>query len=279
MAEFAVDGVRFGTLLPDTISGSVHDRRLSKATEEVVTAAFVLGRLGLADLEIVTRDQSGKKLERPDLDVRLADGSIVGIEIAQVGPTQRMRHDANIAILEHTIRDLIDNDQTFAEVFGKRYVTVSTSSPLGERDVSSKKQGQAIVAEVEAFIRAGGHLTNGNDDGERGSGYFGRMYPTLHRKGASYYSSPADYGPYFSVMTGGTVNPRPEIDEVLRVLNAHRAAAVDYRTSRTWMLMYLPDSNEIFRGTVKAVENVNPPILPFERVSITDTSWNIVTLT
>jgi hypothetical protein len=57
---------------------------------------------------------------------------------------------------------------------------------------------QVIVSEVEASIRAGGHHAKDADDEDRDreSGYFEREYPTLHGKGASFYSSPSDDGPY-----------------------------------------------------------------------------------
>lgn len=59
MVDFTVDGVRFGTLLPETKSGSPHDRRLEKKSEEIVTAAFILGRLGYEGVQLITKAHDG----------------------------------------------------------------------------------------------------------------------------------------------------------------------------------------------------------------------------
>ena len=277
-ADFTVDGVRFGTLLVETKSGSPHDRRLTKRSEEIVTAAFILGRLGYEGVDLITKANDGADLERPDLDARFSDGTIVGIEIAQVGSTKRMKHDAHIAMLEHTIRDLIDSDSGFAEAFGPWYLTVNISSVLGERDVSSKKEAQTLTAEVIAFIRARAHRQDESEQDDMESGYFPLEYATLHSRGATYYAAPAAYGPYFGTMSGGTVNPNPETDEIIRVLDEHREQAKTYRMQRIWMLMYLPDSNEIFRHTIRAISDLKPPIEPFEQCHISDAVWNVVSL-
>lgn len=277
MADFAVDGKRFGSLLPETISGSSHDRRLTKRSEEIVTAAFILGRLGYENVQIFTRSSNGMSLERPDLDVRFENGETIGIEISQVSSTNRLKHDAQIAVLEHSIRDLIDRDQSFAEAFGPYNLTLSQSSVLAERDIGSKKQGQEILSEAIAFIRAKGHHYDPTT-GDKSDGWFGPEYPTLYSRGATYYSTSAIYGPYFSVIDGGTVTPAPETAEVIRVLDRHRRQAITYRTTRTWMMMYLPDSNELFRNTVGATERLKPDIAPFAQCHITDASWRLASL-
>ncbi|HKU68849.1 MAG TPA: hypothetical protein VJP85_13830 [Candidatus Baltobacteraceae bacterium] len=277
MAEFTVDGVRFGELLPETKSGSVHDRRLTKRSEEIVTAAFIFGRLGYQRVQIFTRDTDGKDLERSDLDVRFETGEIIGVEVAQVSPTSRMKHDANIAVLEHTIRDLIETDSGFADAFGPYYLSVSQSGPLGDREVANKKIGERMVEEVVAFVRAQAHRTS-DESGDEPNGWFGPEYPTLNGRSATYYVHPAAYGPYFSVMDGGTVNPKPETEEVIRVLDQHRRQAASYRRRRNWILLYLPDTNEVFRNTVEAVSRLNPDIAPFEQCHVTDSVWRLASL-
>jgi hypothetical protein len=276
MSDFTVDGVRFGAQLADTRSGSKHDRRLSKESEEVVTAAFILGRLGYSRVRLSSKDESGRKLERPDLDAKFEDGTTLGIEVAQVGTTGRMKHDANLASLEHRIRDLIDSDAEFSKDFGPYYLSVSPSSVLGERDVANKRQVESMLAEVIAFIKAKGHQLD--NDADRENGYFGREYPMLHARGATYYSSSAAYGPYFAVMDGGTVNPNAEVGEVIRVLDSHRERARRYRVDRAWLLMYLADSNEIFRGTIAEIKKENPNIAPFEQCHLADACWRLTTL-
>jgi hypothetical protein len=277
MADFIVDGVRFGELLPETKSGSVHDRRLTKRSEEIVTAAFILGRLGYERVHIFTRDADGKDLERSDLDVRFETGETIGVEVAQVSPTSRMKHDANIAVLEHAVRDLIETDSAFADDFGPYYLSVSQSGPLGDREVANKKIGQRMVEEVVAFVRAQAHRTN-DDYGDEPDGWFGPEYPTLHARSATYYVTPAVYGPYFSVMDGGTVNPNPETEEVIRVLDQHRRQAASYRRERNWILLYLPDTNEVFRNTVEATSRLKPDIAPFEQCHIADAVWRLTSL-
>jgi hypothetical protein len=278
IVDFTVDGVRYGTQLWPTRSGSPHDRRLDKRSEEIATAAFILGRLGYRNVTIVTRASDGSPLERPDLDATFESGDTVGIEVAQVAPTTRMKHDATIATLEHSVRDLIDSDPAFAASFGPYYLSVSHVSVLGDREAVGTKQGRAILDEIVTFVRAGEHKISRSSEDEQNNGTFAAKYPVLHSRGGTYYSSRAAYGPHFSIMDGGTVNPRPESDQVVRVLNDHRQKAATYRTARTWMLLYLDDSNEIFRSTVLAVKAMNPPIDPFEQCHITDTAWRIATL-
>lgn len=277
MANFTVDGDRYGTLLAQTRSGSVHDRRLSKKWTEIATAAFVLGRLGYEGVQFFTKSRDGADLERPDLDARFATGEIIGIEAAEVGTTSRMKHDSHIAVLEHTVRDLIEADAMFAEAFGPYYVTVSVSNVLGDRDVASKKQAQAMLDEVIAFIRSGGHRKEDASDPDHA--WFGDAFPTLRKRGATYYVSEADYGPYFGVMDGGTVNPNPETDEIQRVLDSHRRQARGYRMARTWMLMYLPDSNEIYRRTVPAFSETNRISPPSGNATSPTPAGNLATIT
>lgn len=277
MADFTVDGIRFGELSPSTVSGSPHDRRLTKRSEEIVTAAFILGRLGHERVKLTTKAADGQSLERPDLDASFSDGTTAGIEIAQVGSTRRMKHDAQIALLEHRVCDLIETDQSFADAFGAFYLSVSPANVLGERDAVSKKQIEAMIEEVVRFVRAGEHSRTDSEH-DPDTGYFPRGYSTLHARGATYYASAAAYGPHFQVTTGGTVNPRPETAEVLRVLDDHRAKAIGYRHRRNWLLLYLPDSNEVFRGTVAAIASEKPEIAPFEKCYITDACWRLATL-
>lgn len=277
MSNFTVDGTRFGTLSPETRSGSRHDRRLTKRSEEIVTAVFILGRLGYSHVQLLTKTHDGIELERPDLDATLDDGSTVGLEVAQVGSTTRMRHDSHIASLEHTIRDLIETDESFAKAFGPYYLTVSLSSVLAREDVQSKRDALAMTDEVITFIRAGEHAVAEDHDNPE-TGYFDRKYTTLCARGATFYSSPAGYGPYFGVMTGGTVNPNAETGEVMRVLNDHRKSAHTYRGKRLWLLLYLSDSNEFFRNTVAEVAALRPDIAPFERCHMTDACWHLATI-
>jgi hypothetical protein len=67
MADFTVDSVRFGALSPETRSGSPNDRRVTKRSEEVVTAVFVRDRVGYEQLQLFTKASDGGPLEGPDL--------------------------------------------------------------------------------------------------------------------------------------------------------------------------------------------------------------------
>ncbi len=276
-ADFTVDGQRYGSLLPETRSGSPHDERLTKRSEEIVTGAFILARLGYKRIQILTRDPNGVSLERPDLDVRFEDGNELGLEVAQAATTNRMKHDSHMAELEHKIGDLIDSDPSFAQDFGPYYVTISASSVLGERDVQSKKQTQALIGDVEAFIRSGRHRKQEDPD-DPDDRWFGPKYPTLHARGATFFSSPSAIGPEFNTLDGGTVNPHPETDEVIRILDQHRRQAIDYRTKHTWIAMYLTDPFEAFRNTAGAIAALQPAIDPFEQFHLADRVGHLITV-
>ncbi len=185
-----------------------------------------------------------------------------------------MKHDATIGVLEHSIRDLVGSDRSFANAFGPYHLSVSPSNVLGEREASSKRQGQAILDELVAFIRAKGHYVH-QDSNDPTHRWFGVDYPTLHSRGGTFNTSREAYGPYFSIMDSGTVSRVPETAHAIRVLDKHRKKARAYRTSRTWMLMYLQDSNEIFRSTLDATRALNPSIAPFEQCHMTDFAWRI----
>lgn len=276
-ADFTVDGIRYGSQLPETRSGSPHDDRLTKRSEEIVTAAFILGRLGYERVRISTRDADGRSLERPDFDVQFENGDEIGLEVALGSSTNRAKHDSHVAEIEHTIRDQIDADPAFARAFGPRYLTISTSSVLGERDVQKKKQARAMIAEIETFILSERHRQEENVD-DPDDGWFGPEYPILHARGATYYSSPSAHGPEFNTMDGGTINPHPETDEVIHILDQHRRKAAGYRTRRTWIVMHLTDPFEALRNTAAAIERSRPEIAPFEQFHLADRAGRLVTV-
>jgi hypothetical protein len=268
-AEYTVNGKRLGSIDWRTKSGHSGDTMLEKSDSEVLTAAFVLARLNHERVAITSVDSDGAQLERPDLDARFEDGTEVGIEVADVGQTDEMKHEAAVNFIEYSISNLLETDATFAQAFGPWFLSVNLN-PIGtwkKVPISSKKEARQILGDVEAFIRAGEH----RKPVTRTLTAFPDAYSTLRARGAEYTASPFASGAYFDLGDGsGAMASSDEYDEVLRVLDKHRSSAADYRPKRLWMIMYLTSSYEVFRRTVEAADAKRPPIAPFERCYISD---------
>lgn len=270
MAEYIVDGSRFGALCLKTKSGSDNDTHLDKRTAEISTACMLFSYLGYERIEIISLGHEGKQLERPDLDVRLPDGSLIGLEVADVSETIQRKHEAGRNLVELSICDLLDRDPSFKSAMGKVYFTVTLNGvgPYKRREIASKKEAQAIAAEIEDFIRSGQHMHLSNDYFES----FSSGYPTLHGRGAQYHVEPWEHEPNLSISEGAsTIGPAHRRDEVIRVLDDHRASArKGYRNMPTWIVLFLTDTLEYFYNTIHAVEAAKPPIDPFVRAYLMD---------
>jgi hypothetical protein len=94
MADYEVDCRRLGAIDWIARSGSPNDTQLPGDSGEILAAALIFGLLGLDGIRITSIDATGKKLEKPDLDVTFADGTTVGVEAADVIATSQRRHDA-----------------------------------------------------------------------------------------------------------------------------------------------------------------------------------------
>jgi len=155
MADYLVDGVRLGTVDWRSRSGSRNDARLHRDSAEALTAALILALLRHTGIAIRSTDSLGKKLERPDLDVTFADGIVIGVEAADVTSTAQGKHESEVASLVAHVRDLIDNDPSFASAFGNNHVTVFLASPLLEDSrIKSRAEASRMYDETVAFIRA-----------------------------------------------------------------------------------------------------------------------------
>jgi hypothetical protein len=271
MAEYSIDGARFGLMELDTKSGSPNDVYMQKRVSEIVTAAMVLSRLGYQRVRLFSLDENGKLLESPDLDCQLPSGHYIGIEIAEVVETAAAKHNASRNEVEVTMGDLIDKDPTFATAFGNFYfdLTLNGIGPHSPVRIGSKKEKRENAHEVEALIRSGCHQTPFE-------GYyrpFPDAYKTLHARGAQFHASPMDSGPYFSMSEGaGTIGRVQHLDDVVRVLDKHRRQAANYRQLPTWIVLFLTDPFELFYNTIQAAVQAQPPVAPFERAYLMDVS-------
>lgn len=270
MAEYIVDGGRFGEMCLKTKSGSENDTHLDKRTSEISTACMLFSYLGYDKIDIASLDPDGKQLERPDLDVSLPDGSLIGLEVADVSETDQRKHESGRNLVEVRINDLLANDPSFKMAMGKVYFTVTLNGigPYRRREIASKKEAQAIATEIEAFVRSGEHLKPMED-------YFGTFpaaYPTLNGRGAQVHVEQWDDEAYLSISEGAsTIGPAHRRDEVIRVLDDHRESAKrGYRNLPTWIALLLTDPLEYFYNTIFAVEKSKPPIEPFMRAYLMD---------
>lgn len=246
MSGYLVDGARFGAIPITTKTPSLNDTHLDKQPSEITTAARVFSRLGHEKVEFITVGSNGKRLERPDLDARLPDGAYIGVEVAGVSETAARKHDSAMNQIEVAIADLLDADPAFRKALGDTYfsLTLNGVGPNRAVQIASKKEAQSIAEEIERFIRSRSHASLVSD-------YFATFpaqYATLAGRGAQYHAEPAAR-PYFSVAEGATTIGRAHrLDEVIRVLDDHRASAKDYRPLPTWILLSLTDTMESSTG-------------------------------
>jgi hypothetical protein len=263
MAEYFVDGKRFGSVNLETKSGSPNDPHLAQRISEITTAAMVLALLEYERVEITTMSPDGKDLERPDLDVLLPNGDLIGIEVADVSETDQRKHQAGQNRIEVQIADLLDSDPTFKKAMGFTYLTINLNG-IGVAQhvqIGSNKEARQITDELVAFVRSGAHLAPSDE-------------------GAQFHAEVWEHEPCFSVSEGAsTIGPAHRLGEVLRVLDKHRASAEEgYRNIPTWIALLLTDTLEYFYNTIDAVERTRPSISPFVRAYVIDATWRMLLL-
>ncbi|SRR5579875_1060550 len=273
MAEYQVDDTRLGAIDWPSGGSSPDDMMLDRWSNEVLGVALVLGLLSHEGIRIQSRDKSGNKLERPDLDVALEDGALFGVEQADVTNTAQRQHEAESAKLTASIRRLIDSDSAFAKAFGNSHATIFLSSHVvGKHQIASKKERVSLQAEIERFFRDGEHLNGGDRQP------FSANYPALHSRGATWHNSSSPI-PVFDIGHGATnASTYPAIRDIVRVLNDHRRAAEAYRKTPLWIVLLLTDRWEFLRNTLNEVATLTPPIDPFERCYLTDDSGRVLEL-
>jgi hypothetical protein len=278
MAEYLVDGSRFGAMEMRTRSGSPNDVHLDKRTSEITKACMLFSYLKVEGVQIRSLDANGKPLERPDLDAKLPDGAVIGVEIADVSETRLRKHESGRNLIETTIGDLLDRDPAFRAAMGNVYfaLTLNAIGPYGSHDIASKKEAQAIASEIVTFVKSGDHMKLAEDYFST----FSSAYPTLHARGAQSHVDAWEHEAHFTVSEGastiGTVDRR---HEVVRVLDDHRKSASEgYRRLPTWIVLFLTDTLEYFYNTIASVERDRPRIEPFERGFLMDSAGRLLRL-
>lgn len=278
MAEYLVDGLRFGSMEMSTKSGSPNDVHLDKRVSEISTACMLFSYLKISGLQIRSVDANGTTLERPDLDVTMSDGSVIGVEVADVSKTAQRKHEAGRSLIETTIADMLDLDLAFKASMESVYfaLTLNGVGRYDRRGIESNKEARAIASEIAAFIKSGEHLKAS----EEYFASFSSAYPALHARGAQFHVDAWEHEPHFSVSEGASrIAPRNCRCEVLRVLNDHRAsAAKGYRPLPTWIVLFLTDAMEYFYNTIAVIEKEPPPIAPFVRGYVMDAAARLLPL-
>ena len=277
MADYTVDGVRFGTIELETKSGSPNDVHLEKRISEITTAALTFSYLRYEGVALISVGPGAKPLERPDLDAHLPNGAYIGVEVADVSETSQRKHESGRSLIEVAVSDLLDTDASFRRAMAECYfaLTLNGIGPSRPVQIGSKKEAKAIADEIVAFVRSGAHLASSGD-------YFSTFpakYKTLHARGAQYHAERMGGGPHFTVSEGASaIGPVHRRDEVIRVLDDHRASAAGYRPLPTWLFLFLTDTMEYFYNTIATVEASKPPIAPFVRAYLVDAAARILLL-
>ena len=125
MAEYTVDGVRFGTMELETKSGSPNDVHLEKRISEITTAAMVSSYLGYEGIQLISVSRDGKPLERPNLDARLPDGTYIGVEVADANESSQRKHESGRNLIEVAVGDLLDTDASFRMAMAECYFALT----------------------------------------------------------------------------------------------------------------------------------------------------------
>jgi hypothetical protein len=117
LAQYTVDGTRAGTI-------DWPADRLDQTLNEIQGVMLIFGLLEYKRVQITSLDQAGRKLEHPDLDVSLSDGTLLGIEQAEVTNMSQGKHEAEADKIAVTLRRLVSDDPSFAQAFGGHRVLV-----------------------------------------------------------------------------------------------------------------------------------------------------------
>jgi hypothetical protein len=264
LAQYTVDGTKAGTI-------DWPADRLDQTLNEIQGVMLIFGLLEYERVQITSLDQAGRKLEHPDLDVLLSDGTLLGIEQAEVTNMTQGKHEAEADKIAVTIRKLVSDDPSFAQAFGSHRVIVFLSShAVGKHTIQSRKERFQIAAELERFIRSGAHTSG------KAQGTFPSRYPCLASRGATWGASPS-LSPAFDIGHGAT-NPSimSMVPDVVRILNKHRDAAKNYRNLSLWLMMNLTDRWNFTRKTLEKLSSESLDIEPFERCYIADDEGHLL---
>jgi hypothetical protein len=272
IAEYSLDSVRLGGIPFISKSGSPHDPVLEKKRAEVESASWALARLGIERVEFVSLDSIGNALERPDLDALVPKIGRLGIEVTEVIAPESAASEAERERIRRALLDEADKSAALASAWGGIYIQLTLNPPMANAPISGKAESLAIVDELRRFILCGDHLKGA------GSASFGPSYPRLSGRGASFTASSLG-GREISVALGAefissAVTPRQVVD----ILERHRRAAKGYRQGPTWMVMFLSDWHELFRGTLDSIAANPPEIAPFSRCLLSDVAGRLVDL-
>lgn len=272
MAAYGVDGKRLGAIDWPTRAGVLTDLLLDKWSNEVLGVALILGRLRYENVQLISFDPAGHKLEKPDFDVVLPTGVRIGVEQADVEATADRKHEVETEILAGAITTLINTDASFAAAFGNHHVIVFPSNHVvGKFSFESKKDRIRVQAEIEQFIRSGAHAAGGSAES------FSSSYPLLQSRGATWHCSKVPV-PIFDIGRGSNNAGYPILADVIRVLDRHRSAAVNYRKLPLWLTLLVTNRWEFSRRTLNAVADANLSIEPFERCYLMDDTARVLEL-
>jgi hypothetical protein len=119
MGEYLLDGSRFGVMELNTKSGSPNDVHLDKRTSEVTAACTLFSNLKMEDVHLRSIDPCGLPLERPDLDATIADGTVIGVEVADLSETRLRKHEAGRNFVETIITDMLGYESRIQEIHGQ----------------------------------------------------------------------------------------------------------------------------------------------------------------
>jgi hypothetical protein len=264
VAQYIVDGTRAGTV-------DWPADRLDRPLNEIQGVILIFGLLEYERVRITSLDQAGNKLEHPDLDVSLSDGTLLGLEQAEVTNMSLGKHESEADKIAVFVRGLLANDPSFAQAFGSHHVLIFLSShAVGKHTIQSRKERLQITSELERFIRSREHASG------KAQGTFSSRYPCLASRGATWGASHRLI-PVFD-LGHGTTNPSTVsmVPDVIRILNKHRDAAKNYRNLPLWLMMNLTDRWNFTRKTLDNLCSERLDIEPFERCYVADDEGHVL---
>ena len=162
MADYTVDGVRFGTIELETKAALPTTCIWRRGYLKSRRPPWPFRTSRYEGVELISVGPDAKPLERPDLDAHLPNGAYIGVEVADVSETSQRKHESGRSLIEVAVSDLLDTDASFRRAMAECYfaLTLNGIGPNRPVQIGSKKEAKAIADEIVAFVRSGAHLAS-----------------------------------------------------------------------------------------------------------------------
>jgi hypothetical protein len=260
VAEFTLDGVRFGQLSQVPRKSSVNETRLEKRSYyEPYAVASALVALGYVRLEMFVHD-------KPDIRAVIGD-TVIGIEQADI-LDQGFADAKHTALdIERGVRDLIASRCELSEAMkGLSLIVSFMHSPKGHT--------RQLVTELTNLIEQRAFNSSSN------SSFLPSLTdaPALFSSGARINVGATELGSSFAIMYGSGIHPiaTPARELVREMLEKKQRLATKYDIRPLWLFMTVLDGMMLTANEVHEVATVAGSLEPFKRLVVYSDASGIV---